>query len=171
MAKAKKEDTVEQLYDYSIAVPVTSAYKRKQVYDAMRGFSSCEISSPDGGTLKIKFFGLTESACDLRRAVLLNRIKHRRRTAPNWEYERTPVRFRVEDSVFSVVSRNCQLSVELYASTRVAHEGPQKATSGVYSDRKLAEQVFGGNRAKKKKPSDDIPFSVHTLPTTKKKKS
>lgn len=168
MARAKKEDTVEQLYDYSITVPVTSAYKRKQVYDAMRGFSSCEISSPDGGTIKIKFFGLTESACDLRRAILLTNVKHRRGTPRNWEYERTPVRFRVEDSVFSVVSRNCQLSVELYASTRVAHEGPQEGTPGAYFNRKLAEKVIGGNRAKKK-PGDDIPFSVHTLPTTKKK--
>lgn len=143
MARAKKEDTVEQLYDYSITVPVTSAYKRKQVYDAMRGFSSCEISSPDGGTLKIKFFGLTESACDLRRAVLLTNVKNRRGTPRNWEYERTPVRFRVEDSVFSVVSRNCQLSVELYASTRVAHEGPQEVTPGAYPDRKPAEKVCG----------------------------
>ncbi len=141
MARAKKEDTVEQLYDYSITVPVASAYKRKQVYDAMRGFSSCEISSPDGGTLKIKFFGLTESGCDLRRAVLMTNIKHRRGTPRNWEYERTPVRFRVEDNVFSVVSRNCQLSVELYSSTRVAHEGPQEGTPGAYPDRKPAEKV------------------------------
>jgi hypothetical protein len=141
MARAKKEDTVEQLYDYSITVPVASAYKRKQVYDAMRGFSSCEISSPDGGTLKIKFFGLTESACDLRRAILLTNVKNRRGTPRNWEYERTPVRFRVEDSVFSVVSRNCQLSVELYSSTRVAHEGPQEGTPGAYPDRKPAEKV------------------------------
>ena len=168
MARAKKEDTVEQLYDYSITVPVASAYKRKQVYDAMRGFSSCEISSPDGGTLKIKFFGLTESACDLRRAVLLTNVKNRRGTPRNWEYERTPVKFRVGDCVFSVVSRNCQLSVELYASTRVAHEGTQEGTPGVYFNRKLAEKVIGGSRAKKK-PGDDIPFSVHTLPTTKKK--
>ena len=144
MARAKKEDTVEQLYDYSITVPVASAYKRKQVYDAMRGFSSCEISSPDGGTLKIKFFGLTESACDLRRAILVNRVKHRRgEKSTGWTDERTPVRFRVEDSVFSVVSRNGQLSVELYSSTRVAHEGPQEGAPGAYPDRKPAEKVCG----------------------------
>jgi hypothetical protein len=53
------------------------------------------------------------------------------------------VRFRVEDSVFSVVSRNCQLSVELYSSTRVAHEGPQEGTPGAYPDRKPAEKVSG----------------------------
>ena len=141
--KAKKEDTVEQLYDYSITVPVPSAYKRKQVYDAMRGFSSCEISSPDGGTLKVKFFGLTESACDLRRAILLNRTKHRRGTLRNWEYERTPVRFRVDDCVFTVVSRNGQLSVELYASTRVAHGEPREDATGAYPDRKPAEKVCG----------------------------
>ena len=168
MTKAKKEDTVEQLYDYSITVPVASAYKRKQVYDAMRGFSSCEISSPDGGTLKIKFFGLTESACDLRRAVLLTNVKNRRGTPRNWEYERTPVKFRVGDCVFSVVSRNGTMSVEGEEITREAHGAQQEGTPGVYFNRKLAEKVCGGNRAKKK-PDDDIPFSVHTLPTTKKK--
>lgn len=131
MTRAKKEDTVEQLYDYTITVPVTSAYKRKQVYDAMRGFSSCEISSPVGGTLRIKFFGLTESACDLRRAILVNRVKHRPgNKAAGWMDERTPVKFRVGDSVFSVLSRNGQLSVELYASTRVAHEEEQVASTG-----------------------------------------
>jgi hypothetical protein len=90
MAK-KKKDPVEPLYNYSITIPVPSAYKRKQVYDAVRWFDSCEISSPNGGTLQIKFFGLTESACNLRRAVLLTQIKHRRGTLRNWEYERIPV--------------------------------------------------------------------------------
>lgn len=144
MAKAKKEDTVEQLYDYTITVPVPSDYKRKQVYDAMRGFSSCEISSPDGGNIQIKFFGITESACDLRRAVLVNRVKHRRgNKAAGWMDERTPVRFRVDDSVFSVLSRNGQLSVELYSSTRVAHGEPREDATGAYPDRKPAEKVCG----------------------------
>lgn len=169
MARAKKEDTVEPLYDYSIAVPVTSAYKRKQVYGAMRGFSGCEIGSPDAGTLKIKFFGVTGSGCELRRAILASRVKHRRGNTPAvWTDERTPVKFRVGDCTFAVVSRNGEVSVELEDSTRVAHEGPQEGAPGVYFNRKLAEQVIGGNRAKKK-PGDDIPFSVHTLPTTKKK--
>lgn len=88
----KKASTVEPLYDYSITIPVPSDYKRKQVYTAMRGFSGCEISSPDEGTLKIKFFGLTESDCNMRRAILLTQIKHPRGTLRNWEYERTPVK-------------------------------------------------------------------------------
>lgn len=35
MAK-KKEDTVEPLYNYAVAIPVHSEYKRKQVYKALR---------------------------------------------------------------------------------------------------------------------------------------
>lgn len=144
MARAKKEDTVEQLYDYSITVPVPSAYKRKQVYDAMRGFSSCEISSPDGGHIKVKFFGLTDSACDLRRAILMNKVKHRKNdNFLDWKYERTPLKFRVEDTMFSVVSRNGQMSVEGEEITRVAHGGTQGGASGVYLDRKLADKVLG----------------------------
>ena len=113
MAK-KKEDTVEPLYNYAVAIPVHSEYKRKQVYKALRGFCSCEISSPDSNTIKIQFFGETDSKCELDLALLKHKIKGTKAAKEQWVISKEPIQFRVGDLKFHAVSRNCVLSVEAF---------------------------------------------------------